>query len=122
MKYKLTEIGFWTIWIVLLLLVIGCCLTMNWNLDMALLGAAYALSMLSTLLCHRIKPEVAFGNLIIMTIYNAVLTYNLIFNSQYGSGFTWYFLALLLNSIHSITLLIYMIPVIISHHLHKQSS
>lgn len=122
MKYKLTEIGFWTIWIVLLLLVIGCCLTMNWNVDMALLSVAYALSMISTLLCHRIKPEVAFDNLIIMTIYNAVLTYNLTFHCQYGEGFTWYFLALLLNSIHSITLLIYMIPVIISHHLHKQSS
>ena len=104
---KLTDKRFWIVWLVLLLLVIVSCITEGWNEDTALLGAAYALSLLSAWLCHRVRPRVAFGNLIVMFAYNAVLSYNLVFNSIYGAGLTWWFFILLLNTIYSIGLLIY---------------
>lgn len=104
---KLTDKRFWIAWLVLLLLVIVSCIAEGWSEDIALLGAAYALSLLSTWLCHKIRPRIAYGNLIVMVAYNAILAYNLVFNSQYGAGMTWWFYAVLLNAIHSIALLGY---------------
>ena len=37
----------------------------------------------------------------------AILSYNLVCNSQYGAGLTWWFYAVILNTIHSIALLGY---------------
>lgn len=104
---KLTDKRFWIAWLVLLLLVIVSYMAEVWCEDMALLGGAYALSLLSTWLCHRVKPKAAFGNLIMMIVYNAILAYNLVFNSRYGAGMTWWFYAVLLNTIHAIALLGY---------------
>lgn len=104
---KLTDKRFWITWVVLLVIMVGCCISEGWSEDMALLGGAYALSLLSTCLCHKARPRVAYGNLIAMIVYNAILAYNIVFNSQYGSGMTWWFYALLLNTIHSIALLGY---------------
>lgn len=106
---KLTDKQFWIAWLVLLLLVIVSCIGEGWSEDIALLGAAYALSLLSTWLCHKAKPKAAFVNLIVMIAYNAILSYNLVFNSQYGAGMTWWFFALLLNTIHSIGLMIFVL-------------
>ena len=106
---KLTDKQFWIAWLVLLLLVIVSCIGKGWSEDIALLGAAYALSLLSTWLCHKAKPKAAFVNLIVMIAYNAILSYNLVFNSQYGAGMTWWFFALLLNTIHSIGLMIFVL-------------
>lgn len=105
---KLTDKRFfWIAWRVLLVLMVGCCISEGWSEDTALLGGGYALSLLSTWLCHRVRPRTAFGNLIVMIAYNAILSCNLVFNSQYGAGLTWWFLALLLNTIHSIGLMIF---------------
>lgn len=104
---KLTDKQFWIAWLVLLLLAIVCCMAGGLNEDTALLGAAYMLSLLSTWLCHRVRPRAALGNLIVMIAYNAILSYNLVFNSHYGAGLTWWFFIPLLNTIHSIGLLIY---------------
>lgn len=106
---KLTDKRFWIAWPVLLILAIVSCMTGGWNEDTALLGAAYTLSLLSTWLCHSVRPRTAFGNLIVMIAYNAILSYNLVFNSRYGAGLTWWFYALLLNAIHSIGLLIFIL-------------
>lgn len=106
---KLTDKRFWIAWFVFLLLVIESCIAEGWSEDIALLGAAYALSLLSTWLCHKAKPKAAFVNLIVMIAYNAILSYNLVFNSQYGAGLTWWFFALLLNTIHSISLMIFVL-------------
>ena len=103
---KLTDKRFWIVWTVLLLLMSISCIVEGWSEDTALLGTAYALSLLSIWLCHRNRPIVAFVNLIVMIFYNAILCYNLAFNNLYGSGFTWWFLALLLNTAHSVTLLL----------------
>ena len=97
---------FWILWGVLLVVMVGCCIFEGWSEDTALLGGTYALSLLSTWLCHKAKPKAAFVNLIVMIAYNAILSYNLVFNSQYGAGLTWWFFALLLNTIHSIVLII----------------
>lgn len=104
---KLTDKRFWIAWFVFLLLAIVSCIAEGWSEDIALFGAAYALSLLSTWLCHKAKPKAAFVNLIVMIAYNAILSYNLVFNSQYGAGLTWWFFALLLNTIHSIGLMIF---------------
>ncbi len=104
---RLNDKRFWIAWLVLFILAIVSCMTGGWREDTALLGAAYALSLLSAWLCHRVRPRVALGNLIVMIAYNAILSYNLVFNSRYGAGLTWWFFALLLNAIHSIGLLIY---------------
>ena len=100
---------FWIAWGVLLVVMVGCCISEGWSEDTALLGGTYALSLLSTWLCHKAKPKAAFVNLIVMIAYNAILSYNLVFNSQYGAGLTWWFFALLLNTIHSIGLMIYVL-------------
>ena len=91
----------------MLVLMVGCCISEGWSEDTALLGGAYALSLLSAWLCHRVRPRAALGNLIVMIVYNAILAYNLVFNSQSGAGLTWWFYAVLLNTVHSIALLIY---------------
>ena len=104
---KLTDKRFWIAWLVLLLMAIVCCMAEGWIEDTALLGGAYALSLLSTWLCHKAKPKAAFVNLIVMIAYNAILSFNLVFNSQYGAGLTWWFLVLLLNTVHSLSLLLY---------------
>lgn len=105
---KLTDKRFfWIAWGVLLVLMVGCCISEGWSEDTALLGGAYALSLLSTWLCYKVRTKAAFGNLIVMIVYNAILSYNLVFNSQYGTGLTWWFFALLLNTINSIILLVY---------------
>ena len=106
---KLTDKRFWIAWGVLLVLMVGCCLSEGWSEDIALLGGTYALSLLSAWLCHRIRQRVANGNLIVMIVYNAILAYNLVFNSRYGAGMTWWFYAVLLNTIHSLALLIFVI-------------
>ncbi len=102
---RLTDKRFWILWGVLLILMVGCYISGSG--DTALLGGAYALSLLSTWLCHRVRPRVAYSNLIAMVVYNAILAYNLVFNSRYGSGMTWWFYTVLLNTIHSIALLGY---------------
>lgn len=104
---KLPNKRFGIAWFVFLLLAIVNCMAGGWNEDSALLGAAYALSLLSTWLCHKVRPKAAFGNLIVMIAYNAILSCNLVFNSQYGAGLTWWFYTLLLNTIHSIGLMIF---------------
>lgn len=100
---------FWILWGVLLVVMVGCCIFEGWSEDTALLGGTYALSLLSTWLCHKAKPKAAFVNLIVLIAYNAILSYNLVFNSQYGAGLTWWFFALLLNTIHSIGLMIFVL-------------
>ncbi|WP_289288103.1 hypothetical protein [uncultured Duncaniella sp.] len=104
---KPTDKRFWIAWLVLLLMSIVSCMAEGWSEDTALLGAAYTLSLLSAWLCHRVRPRAALGNMIVMIAYNAILSYNLVFNSHDGAGLTWWFFILLLNTIHSIGLLIY---------------
>ena len=106
---KLTDKRFWIAWLVLFILAIVSCMAEGWNEDTALLGAAYTLSLLSAWLCHRVRPIAALGNLIVMLAYNAILSYNLVFNSRDGAGLTWWFFMLLLNTIHSIGLLIFIL-------------
>ena len=100
---------FWISWLFLFLLAIVSCIVEGWSEDTALLGVTYALWLLSTWLCQRVKPRTAFGNLIVMIAYNAILSYNLIFNSRCGAGITWWFITLFLNTLQSFSLLVYVI-------------
>lgn len=104
---KLINKRFWIVWAALAVLMVVAIVFCSWNEDTVLLGVAYALSLLSTWLCHQIRPKAAFGNLLVIFLYNAILGYNLIFNNQGGEGFTWWFYLLFLNGVHSIGLLIY---------------
>ena len=83
--YKtMTDKRFRIAWRMLLVVMVGCCLSEGWSEDTTLLSGAYALSLLSSWLCHRVRPRVAYGNLIVMVVYNTILAYNLVFNSRYG--------------------------------------
>lgn len=104
---KVTDKRFWIVWVALAVLKVVVMAQCNWNEDTMILGIAYVMSLLSTWFCLRIRPMAAFGNLLIMLLYNAILGCNLIFNSQGGAGFTWWFYLLILNGLHSIGLLIY---------------
>lgn len=106
---ELIDKRFWIAWLILLLLDMASCMAECWSEDTALLGVTYALSLLSTWLCHRVRPRTAFVNLIVMIAYNVILSYNLVFNSQYGAGLTWWFLTLLLNTLQSFSLLSYIL-------------
>lgn len=110
---NLNDKRFWICWTVLMLLMVGVAWIEGWSEDIALLSVAYALSLLSIWLYHKVKPRFAFGNLVVMICYNGILEYNLLFNSQYGTGLTWWFFALLLNTIHSIVLFAFTINGII---------
>lgn len=112
---KQTDKRFWAAWGVMLLLMVWCCISEGWSEDTTLFGGAYALSLLSTWLCHRVRQIVTYGNLIVMVVYNAILAYNLVFSSRYGTGMTWWFYAVLLNTIHSIALLGYSFTIVINH-------
>lgn len=92
---KLTDKRFGIVYGVLLLLMVGVCVSEGWREDTILLGGIYALSLLSTWLCHRVRQGVAYGNLIVMIVYNAILAYNIRFNGQYGAGTTWWLFILL---------------------------
>lgn len=107
MNMKLTDKRFWITWVALALLMAVVMAQCSWNEDTMILGIAYVMSQLSTWLCHRIRPKAAFGNLLVMFLYNVILGYNLIFNNHGGAGFTWWFYLLLLNGVHSIVQLIY---------------
>ena len=104
---KLTDKRFCIAWVIFLVFAVTICIIEGWCEDTAFLGVTYALSLLSTCLCHRVRPRTAFVNLIVMIAYNVILSYNLVFNSQYGAGLTWWFLALLLNTLQSLSLLGY---------------
>ena len=106
---KLTDKRFWLVWGIMLFLMLGTCLSEGWREDTEFLGGAYAISLISTLWCHWDRPKIAFCNLIVMLVYNAILSYNLVFNSQYGAGMTWWLLALTLTTLHSIILVAFVI-------------
>jgi len=106
---KQTDKRFWITWGGLALLMAVVMAQCSWNEDTVILSISYALSLLSTWLCHRIRPKTTFGNLLVMFLYNAILGYNLIFNSHGGAGFTWWFYLLLINSVQSIGLFIYLL-------------
>lgn len=97
------------------LLVLGICgvlITTAADIEEAvMLGIAYLLSLTSSRLCFRKKPKTALGNLIAMVLYNALLVYNFEFNSQYGAGLLWWFYILILNTLHSLFLLLYILAV-----------
>lgn len=116
---KLNDKQFWIAWGVLLIVMVGCCISESLSEDTAMLGGAYALSLLSAWVCHRVRARVAYGNLIAMVVYNAILAYNLVFNSRYGAGMTWWFYALLLNTVHSTSLLIYTLLTYCKSTLHR---
>lgn len=118
---KLTDKQFWAAWAILFLLMIMSCVINGRNEDTTLLGIAFTLSLCSTWLCHiKGNHRTAFGNLIIMIIYNVVLGYNLIFNSQYGVGLVWLFFILILNTVHSIVLFVFIIVHIIKFKNHEK--
>lgn len=118
---KLTDIRFWIALVILFLLMVATFAATGRNEDTALLGVAFSLSLCSTWLYHKRKPVTAFGNIIVMIVYNAVLCYNLVYNSKYGTGITWWFLLLVLNAVHSIALLVMIVTHVLKQRKHKQN-
>ncbi len=104
---KLTDKRFWIVWLALLMIMSATCIVESWCEDTLLLGVAYAPSLFSTWLIKKEEQKTVFINLLVLVIYNAILSNNLIFISRYGSGMTWWAYAIILNTIQSISLIVY---------------
>lgn len=116
---RLTDRKFLTAWWALLFLIVMGCMIEGRNgeqetHDMIIL----ALPLLSTWLCHRVKPQVAFYNLIVMIACYATVYLLVILNCSYRTGPKWWFVSatlMILTIIHSIALLIFSIISLIIH-------
>ena len=110
---RMTDRRFLTAWWTLLFLIGMGCMIEGRNgeqetHDMIIL----ALPLLSTQLCHRVKPRVAFYNLIVMIACYATVYLLVILNCSYRTGPKWWFVSatlMILTIIHSIALLIFSI-------------
>lgn len=120
---RLTDRRFLTAWWALLFLIVTGCMIEGRNgeqetHDMIIL----ALPLLSTWLCHRVKPRVAFYNLIVMIACYATVCLLVILNCSYRIGHKWWFVSatlMILTIIQSIALLILSIIGIIIHKLKR---
>jgi hypothetical protein len=76
--------------------------------DIIVISLTFILFLMILLLSIYGKKK-AILNLVIFGLYNSILYYNYIYSGKYGSGFIWWFYAFLLNSIHLICVLLYLI-------------
>ena len=101
---RMTDRRFLTAWWTLLFLIVMGCMIEGRNgeqetHDMIIL----ALPLLSTWLCHRVKPRVAFYNLIVMIACYATVYLLVILNCSYRTGPKWWFVSatlMILTIIH----------------------
>jgi|AATA01.1.fsa_nt_gi predicted neutral ceramidase superfamily lipid hydrolase len=100
---------FWITYAVAVILDAIICVGLPFNEDNLILIAAMLLLLVTITIYHCNSKRVSFVNLIIMIAYSALLGYNLLFNSEHGAGFTWWFYLLMLSLVQFVTLVIYMI-------------
>jgi len=100
---------FWLLWIIGAIAAVTACLCSSWSEDTLLLAVAFALSLIAVAFCHKASKRVACYNILFWLGYNALFSYGLLFKSKYGSGLTWWFFLLCLNTLQSIVLTAYSI-------------
>lgn len=104
LKYK----RFWITFAVAAMLDAVICIELPFNEDNMILIGATVLLLAAIAVCRRCSKRASFVNLIVFIAYTALLGYNLLFNSAYGAGFTWWFYLLILNLVQFLALAIYM--------------
>lgn len=105
---NLTDKRFWILWIIGAIMAVTVCLCSSWSEDTLLLAVAFALSLIVVAFCHKSCKRAAGYNILFWLGYNALLSYELLFNNKYGSGFTWWFFLLILNLVQFLVLAVYL--------------
>lgn len=100
---------FWITYAVAVILEAVIFIGLPFNEDNLILIAEIVLLLAATAVCHRYGKRASFVNLIIMIAYTVPLGYNLIFNSTYGAGFTWWFYLVCVSFIQFLFVVIYTI-------------
>lgn len=80
------------------------CLCSTWSEDTLLLAVAFALSLIAIAIIRKYRNRTALCNILFWFGYNAVLSYGLLFKSDGGTGLTWWFYLLCLNTLQFIVL------------------
>ena len=106
---KLTDKRFWLLWIIGIIMAVTVCLCSSWSEDTLILAVAFALSLIVVAFCHKASKRAAWCNILFWLGYNTLLSYGLLFKSKYGSGLTWWFFLLCLNTLQFIVLTAYSI-------------
>lgn len=110
---KLTDKRFWILWLIGAIMALAVCSCSSWGEDTLLLAVAFALSLIAVAICHKVNGLTAFYNILFWLGYNVLLSYGLLFNSEGGSGLTWWFYLLCLNVLQFIIVAAYSIISII---------
>lgn len=109
---KLTDKRFWIAWMTLFILIVVWCVIGGGDKEPELHDTVVILPLLSTLLCHKVSSKVAYGNLIVMIAFNAMLCLLAILNYVYRIGPKGWFVAVILlelSIIQAIALLLFIV-------------
>lgn len=86
---------------------LSVCLCSPWSEDTLLLAAAFALSLIAIAIIRKFRYRTALCNILFWLVYNALLSFGLLFKSEGGAGFTWWFYLLILNVLQFVVLALY---------------
>lgn len=75
--------------------------------DNQILYISSVLCLILILISFKFSRQVGIINLVVFSLYNAILYYNLIYKSDGGSGFLWWFYLVILTVIQILILGIY---------------
>lgn len=99
---------FWITFAVAVILDAVICIELPFNEDNMILIGAMVLPLAAIAVCRRCSKRASFVNLIVLIAYTALLGYNMLFNSAYGAGFTWWFYLLILNLAQFLALAVFL--------------
>ena len=75
--------------------------------DSQILYISSVICLILILLTFKFSKQVVLINLVVFILYNAILYYNLIYKSEGGSGFVWWFYLIILTVAQILILGIY---------------
>lgn len=75
--------------------------------DNQILYISSVICLILILLTFKFSKQVVLINLVVFILYNAILYYNLIYKSEGGSGFVWWFYLIILTVAQILILGIY---------------
>lgn len=110
---KLTDKRFWVLWLIGAIIAVAVSLCSSWSEDTSLLAVAFALSLIAIAIIRKFRYRTALCSILFWLVYNALLSFGLLFKSEGGAGLTWWFYLLCLNTVQFIGLSVYSIILII---------
>jgi len=110
---RISEKRFWILWLIGAIIAVAVNLCSSWSEDTLLLAVAFALSLIAIAIIHKIRYRTALCSILFWLVYNALLSFGLLFKSEGGAGLTWWFYLLCLNTLQFIVMAVYSIILII---------